>query len=76
MAKLLRRLVKRRNSAPIGQPEQSRLQSEDEEPRMNPPEQPRLQSEDEEPRMKPKAKLTALHSYSARIPEDLAFEKG
>ena len=36
MAKLLRRLTKRRNAAPTGQPEQLKLESEDEEPRMKP----------------------------------------
>ena len=36
MAKLLRRLMKRRNAALTGQPEQPRLESEDEEPRMKP----------------------------------------
>ena len=82
MAKLLRRLVKRRDAAPSGQPEQPRLEPEDEEPR---PEskggQTRMESEEKQPKMQQpsmnsNATLITLYSYSALEPGDLSFEKG
>ena len=82
MAKLPRRLVKRRDATPSGQPEQPRLEPEDEELLTEPKGgQIRMESEEKQPKLqqpstKPKPTLIALYSYNAVERGDLSFEKG
>ena len=83
MAKLLRRLAKRRDAASTaGKPEQPTLETEDEEARTElRAGQGEMESKEKHlgmqellSRTEPKARLTAIYSYSSDLPGDLSFQ--